>query len=266
MAYETLKYEVSDGVATITLNRPDTYNSLNLATLEDLKKVFKEAGKDRSVRAIIFTGEGRGFSSGADLVEIQTRVAELDITEALRAGLNAVVTMMRTLEKPIICAVNGVAAGAGASLSLAADYRIASEKAAFVFAAFVNIGLIPDAGGTYLLQKLVGPAKAFELMMFADSKNRVSAEQAHDLGIVSKVVSPDDLMSETNALATKMAKMPTKAIGMTKRALYRATSGVALADAMDYEAQLQGAAFQTRDFSEGVAAFIEKRDPVFTGE
>ena len=170
MPYETIAYTVQDNIATITLNRPASYNALNLAMLKDLTHALKAIARDSSVRAVIITGAGRGFSSGADLLEIQSQIHKIDITETLRNGLNVIVDAMRTLEKPIICAINGVAAGAGASLCLAADFRIASDKAGFVFAAFVNIGLIPDAGGTYLLQKLVGPAKALELMILADAK------------------------------------------------------------------------------------------------
>ncbi len=266
MSYKTIKYDVKDNVATITLNRPETYNSLNLAMLKDLTHAFRAIKQDAKARAVILTGEGRGFSSGADLMEIQSQIANINITETLRCGLNIIVESMRVLEKPIICAVNGVAAGAGASICLASDYRIASKNAGFVFAAFVNIGLVPDAGSTYLLQKLVGPAKAFELLMLADSKNRIDAQTAHQLGIINHVVAHDDLMQETSTLATKLATMPTKAIGMTKRAIQRSATASTLSEALDYEAQLQGVAFKTYDFQEGVAAFIEKREPKFKGE
>ena len=267
MSYENVLYEVSDGVATITLNRPDSYNALSMKMTEELVKIFtKDIPRDKSVRAVVITGTGKGFTTGADLMELQPVIHEIDITESLRNGLNTVVSAMRSLEKPIVCAVNGVAAGAGGSLALAADYRIASESASFVFAAFVNIGLVPDAGGTYLLQKLVGPAKALELALFADGKNRVGAEQALALGVVNKVVPADDLMTETHTIASKLALMPTKAIGMTKRAMYNAITSKSLEEAMDYEAQLQKATFRTHDFQEGVAAFIEKREPNFKGE
>ncbi len=264
MNFETLRYEVNDsGTVIITINRPDSYNALSIATLNDLKAAFKAVAKDDAARAVVLTGTGKAFSSGADLVELGQNL-DVVVTDVLRNGLNVIVTQMRSLEKPVICAVNGVAAGAGASLALAADLRVASDAASFVFAAFVNIGLVPDAGGTYLLQQLIGSGRALELLLLADSKNRVTAAQALDYGVVNRVVSHADLMAEILSLADKLARMPTKAIGMTKRAVYRAAHRH-IADALDYEARLQGAAFQTYDFREGVSAFLEKRDPEFKG-
>lgn len=264
MAYETLLYDVSDGVGTITLNRPESYNSLNTQTLEDLKAVLRQIERDKAVRAVVLTGSGKGFSTGADLSEHAPGTA-IPVGDFLRNGLNVIVMQMRALEKPIICAINGVAAGASVSLALACDLRIASDKASFVLAAFVNIGIIPDAGGTWLLPQFVGLGKALELTLFADAKNRVNAADALALGLVNQVVPHNDLEHETRAMAVRLAQMPTKAIGLTKRALYRAAER-SLAETLEYEAQLQTAAFKTKDFQEGVLAFLEKRAPVFKGE
>lgn len=267
MSYETLLYGVDDGIASITLNRPETYNALTQQTIRELQDAFKQAARDKTVRAVLFTGTGKGFCSGADLQELSTGIGsgEVAITEYLRAGLNTLATQIRELEKPVVCAINGVAAGAGSSLTLACDFRIAADTASFVFAAFVNIGIVPDSGGTHLLSQLVGTGRALEILLLADAKERLTAQRAYELGIVNRLTAPEALMDEAHALAHKLAQMPTRAIGWTKRAVYKAAER-SLAEALDYEAMLQSAAFKTHDFQEGVQAFIEKRPAVFRGE
>lgn len=264
MPYETILYEVSDGVGAITLNRPDKYNALTQAMYRELLDAQKKISRDSGVRAVVLTGAGKGFCSGQDLAEFGLAEREGTIGDHLRGTLNIIVTNFRSLEKPVICALNGVAAGAGATASLSCDLRIASDKASFVFGAFLGVGLIPDAGGTYFLPQLVGVSRAMELAMLNDGKNRLSAEQALQWGLVNRVVAHDDLMAETMAIATRLATMPTKAIGLAKRAIYRSAER-AMPDALEYEAQLQTIAGSTHDHQEGVAAFLEKREPVYTG-
>jgi 2-(1,2-epoxy-1,2-dihydrophenyl)acetyl-CoA isomerase len=265
MAYETILYEVSDGVATITLNRPESYNALTQPMYRELIDALRQIQKDNAVRAVLLTGAGKGFCSGADLTSFDVSAGKIEVGDVLRNGLNQIVTAMRSLEKPIVCALNGVAAGAGASLTLACDFRIGSDKATYVFAAFLSIGIIPDAGMTYLLPQLVGVGRALELAMLADAQNRVTMDQAYALGLVNRVIPHDEFAAESRAFALRLAQMATRAVGMTKRAMYKATERT-LAEALEYEAQVQDGAFRTEDFKEGVAAFLQKRAAVFQGK
>ena len=243
-------------VQTITLNRPEVFNAFNRALHAGLRDAFKDA-RDPEVRAVVVTGAGRGFCAGQDLKEFSEPG---DISEALRATYHPNVLAIRALEKPVIAAVNGAAAGAGLSLACACDIRIASDAASFV-PAFVNIGLVPDSGGTFFITRLLGPARAFEWMT---SGRALTAAEAHAWGLVSEVVEADALESHVAELAGRLAAMPTRAIGMSKRLFDRAAES-SLDDQLELEAQLQSAATKTNDFREGVTAFLEKRKPEFGG-
>jgi 2-(1,2-epoxy-1,2-dihydrophenyl)acetyl-CoA isomerase len=244
-------------VLTITLNRPDVLNAFNAAMHEALAGALEEAA-DSSVRAVVLTGAGRGFCVGQDLTEF--RESPGDIGDRLRGNYHPNVLAIRRLEKPVIAAVNGAAAGAGLSIACACDLRIASDAASFV-PAFINIGLVPDSGGTFFIAHLLGYARAFEWMA---SGRRLTAAEAHGWGLVSEVVEADALPSRTAELAAEWAAKPTRGVGMTKRLFSQALENT-LEEQLELEAELQTAATQTADFREGVDAFLEKRDPNFSG-
>ncbi len=261
MTYETVLYEVGDGVATITLNRPDSLNAFNSQMIHETADAFKQSGRDASVRCVVLTGAGRAFSSGQDLKEVQERADGFSIADHLRQGYNRLVERMITLEKPVIGAINGVAAGAGCGVALACDIRVASDEASFI-QVFSKVGLIPDTGSTWLLPRLIGYARAYEMAVTAD---RVPAERALQWGLVNQVTPSAQLMEIVRAWALRLAQGPTRAFGLTKRAMMRSWS-LSLPEALEYEAMLQGAAAQTDDNREGVAAFLEKRQPQFQGK
>ncbi|MGI8690068.1 MAG: enoyl-CoA hydratase-related protein [Thermomicrobiales bacterium] len=263
MAYETLLSETVDGVLTLTLNRPDVLNAVTDTMLKESQDALRGAERDATVRCIVLTGAGRGFCAGQDLNARSetTDGRRVSVGEHLRHGYNPLVQRIRGIEKPVIAAINGVAAGAGANLALACDLRIASETASFV-QAFVKIGLVPDSGGILFLPMLVGYAKAAELAFTGD---RIGAEESLRIGLVNQVVPAADLMQTTQALAARLAALPTRAIGLTKRAFNRAMMPH-LDAILDYEADMQDLASRTSDHAEGVAAFLEKRPPHFTGQ
>jgi 2-(1,2-epoxy-1,2-dihydrophenyl)acetyl-CoA isomerase len=244
-------------VLTITLNRPDVLNALNAAMHQALAAALKEARSD-DVRAVVITGAGRGFCVGQDLSEFRDEAG--DIGARLRGNYHPNITAFRALEKPVLAAVNGAAAGAGLSLACACDLRIASDQASFV-PAFVKIGLVPDSGGTFFVTRLVGQARAFEWLC---SGRALTAAEAQQWGLVSEVIDAEALAARAAAVAAELAALPTRAIGMTKRLLDRAGTA-SLGDQLEWEAQLQTAATGTDDFREGIAAFLEKREPRFEG-
>lgn len=258
-AFTVLRYEVADAIATVTLDRPDALNALTIALKEELLAALKAAGRDRSVRAVILTGAGRAFCAGQDLRE-RLEPGAPPLAVEIRARYNPLIRAMRDLEKPIVGAINGVAAGAGASLALACDLRVAADSATIVLA-FGRIGLVPDSGLTWWLPRLVGPAKAVELALLNDP---LPAPEALRLGLVTKVVPDEALAGEARELARRLAEGAPRAIALTKRALRRSLEA-GLDETLEYEADLQGIAGATGDHAEGIAAFTEKRTPRFRG-
>ncbi len=260
--FETIEYEVRDNVARIALDRPDKRNAINMQLHQDLSAALRLVQRDRDVRALLITGNGPGFCAGQDLTEFSMARADPDfrVDEHVRRTFNRTITTIRGLAMPVVAAVNGVAAGAGWSLALAADIRIASEDARFT-QAFSKIGLLPDTGSTWFLPELIGTSRTLELAYTGDM---IDASKALEWGLVNEVVAGDQLAEHARAYAARLAAMPTLALALTRRAVYRATT-TSLADALEYEAQLQQHAAASDDHVEGVTAFLEKRDPVFTG-
>lgn len=259
MAFQFIKYEQANGIVTITLNRPEVYNALNDAITYELQDAFKMVARDEQARVVVLTGEGKAFCSGQDLKAV-SGAEKRSFLDSLHKRYNPLITAMQTLPKPIICKLNGVAAGAGCSIALACDMIVASEDASLI-EVFINIGLVPDSGSSYFLPRIVGRAKAFELCTMG---SRVKGKEAAEMGLVNKAVPADQLDTAVFEYATYFAKAPTKAIGLIKKMLNRSTQST-LDEMLDYEAYCQEIAGSTADYKEGVSAFLEKRKPDFKG-
>lgn len=263
-ATQELLVDVKDGVLTLTLNRPEVLNALTMGMMKGIKDALKSAATDKAVKAVIITASGRAFCAGADLGDLKKRqsVKTFSLGDELRDHFNPLVAQIRKLEKPVIGAINGLAAGAGASIILAADLKVCAEKATFLNA-FVRVGLVPDSGMTYSLPRFVGYSKALEHMWLAKP---VTAEQALACGWVNKVVPAEFVLVEAQMMAVELAKMPPLAVALTKRAVNRSLEASSLDEQMEYEAQLQEVLGKTKDHAEGVTAFLEKRPAQFKGE
>jgi 2-(1,2-epoxy-1,2-dihydrophenyl)acetyl-CoA isomerase len=257
---EPLLVSLDAGVLRLTLNRPDTLNAFTVAMTHALAAAFARAEADGAVRCVLVTGAGRGFCAGQDLTERDMSAKEIDLGGGLDARYNPLIRRMRALEKPIVCAVNGVAAGAGANFALACDLVLAARSAAFI-QAFVKIGLVPDCGGSYFLPRLAGTQRAMALAMTGE---RLTAEDAERWGIIWKCVDDSLLGLESEKIAGQLASGPTRSLGLIKRAIY-ASAGNSLAAQLDLERDLQREVGKGKDYREGVAAFLEKRKPAFTG-
>lgn len=252
-------FRQEQGVATISLNRPEVYNALNDEITYELQDAFKAVAKDESVRVVVLTGEGKAFCSGQDL-KAASGQEKRSFLDSLHKRYNPIIRAMRALPKPIVCRLNGVAAGAGCSLALAADVIVASEEATLI-EVFINIGLVPDSGSSYFLPRLVGMAKAFELCSMG---SRVKAKEAAEMGLISKAVAPDQLDAAVKEYTDYYAQAPTKAIGLIKKMLNKSATS-SLDEMLEYEAYAQEIAGSSHDYKEGVAAFLEKRKPKFQG-
>lgn len=255
-----IKSEIDGSVLKITLNRPDKFNSFNREMALALQDALDKAATVHSIRAVLLTGEGKAFCAGQDLSEAMDANGP-GIERIVREHYNPIILKIRKLEKPVVCSVNGVAAGAGANIALACDVVIAGTSVAFI-QAFSKIGLIPDSGGTFFLPRLIGFGKASALMMLGD---KVSSHDAERMGMIYKMVDDANLLTESIVIAKTLAEMPTKAMGLTKRLLNESLENT-LDKQLSYEADVQVQATLTHDYTEGVNAFLEKRKPIFKGE
>ena len=256
----SIEYIVKDGVAEIRLNRPEKFNSFNREMALLLQQKLDAAANDDAVRAVYLTGNGKAFSAGQDIAELTGENA-VGIDKILSEHFNPIIRQIRAIQKPVVAAVNGVAAGAGANIALSCDIVVATSSATFI-QAFSKIGLVPDSGGTWFLPRLIGFAKASALMMTGD---KVSAEEAEKMGMIFKVFADDSFADESLAIANKLAKMPTTGLALTKEAL-NTTFANSIDDQLDVEDVLQRNAASTADYAEGINSFLEKRKPVFSGK
>lgn len=260
MTFEIIGFDQVDGVVVITLNRPEKLNSFNQTMAYELQAALDHCMDDRDVRCVVITGAGRAFCAGQDLEEAIAADAA-DIEEHVETKYNPIVRKIRAIKKPVIAAVNGVAAGAGANLAYCCDIIVAAESAKFI-QSFINIGLIPDTGGTYFLPRMVGMHKATALMMLGE---KMTAQEGKDLGIVHQIFPDAELMDGAMDLGKRMAAMPTKGLGLIKKAINMSLVHD-LDQQLEVERDLQGRAGRTYDNAEGINAFLEKRKPVFKGE
>ena len=261
MAYQSFIYEITDGIGTVRLNDPERLNALTFQTYAELERFFAEAAHEDAVKVIVLTGTGKGFCSGGSVHEIIGKLINMNAEEHQRFTSMTcdVVKNMRALKKPIIAAVNGIAAGAGAMLALASDIRVVSDRAKFAFL-FVKVGLSgADMGALYLLPRIVGLGKATELLFTGDS---IDAREAHRIGLANRVVEHETLMDEAGTLARRLKNGPLHALGATKELLER-EAAIDFAAALEAEAAAQARCMQTADFREGYQAFVEKRAPLF---
>lgn len=260
MSYTWIETEFKAPLARILLNRPDVLNSFTIPMAEELQDALQKAADDPQIRAVLLSGNGRGFCAGQDLAEAVAPDGP-GIREIVNRTYNPLIRMIRNIEKPVICAVNGVAAGAGANIAFACDITIASEQASFI-QAFSKIGLIPDSAGTFFLPRNIGLQRATAITMLGD---KISAHTAKEWGLIWDVCSAEELLTKAEELAMKLAAMPTRALGLTKKAMNQSWNH-SLEQQLELEGALQEEAANTLDHKEGVQAFLEKRKPNFTGQ